>query len=58
MTTAEDHDSPLREHTWEGDATQVFHCTSCGLVTTSTDTIYTCQPRPRPAPAPQQHQPG
>ena len=33
---------PQDRHTWEGDATQVFHCTTCGLVTTSTDTVFPC----------------
>ncbi len=52
MTTTErdSTDEAHKEHTWEGDPTQVFHCTSCGLVTTSTDTRFSCEPRPRPAP--------
>ena len=36
---------PVRDHTWEGDPKQVFHCTTCGLVTTSTDTVFRCYPR-------------
>lgn len=35
---------PQDQHTWEGDASQVFHCTRCGLVTTSTDTVFPCRP--------------
>ena len=50
MTTAQENaDEERKEHTWEGDPSQVFHCTTCGLVTTSTDTHFSCQPRPRPA---------
>ena len=43
MSTAQDETRPQDRHTWEGDATQVFHCTTCGLVTTSTDTVFPCR---------------
>ncbi len=44
-TTPEPEGDASRDHTWEGDPSQVFHCTTCGLVTTSKETIFACRPR-------------
>ncbi len=49
MTTPQDGPAPL-EHRWEGTPEQVFHCTQCGLVVQSTDTVYSCQPLPTQRP--------